>query len=198
MAAGTEIVQPVSALDGAYKPTCLDDGKLKKIGGVVDNKNSSATEKSMVDRDNSYCWPPRPISIRGCVTRALFSGAAPASDSVVLEGQDTATVNGKEGVNFEFQPVYRSGVWSDTGRRTAMEDAHVCIDNLQTHLGSEDGGEAPGAFYGVSDIFPLVLLHCPGSGGCCCVQYLSILFIIISIKAIMTYVEYVGWALSWL
>jgi hypothetical protein len=82
MAAGTEIVQPVSALDGAYKPTCLDDGKLKKIGGVVDNKNSSATEKSMVDRDNSYCWPPRPISIRGCVTRALFSGAAPASDSV--------------------------------------------------------------------------------------------------------------------
>ncbi|CAM6050951.1 unnamed protein product [Sphagnum compactum] len=71
--------------------------------------------------------------------------------TVVLEGQDTATVNGKEGVNFEFRPVYRSGVWSDTGRRTAMEDAHVCIDNLQTHLGSEDGGEAPGAFYGVFD-----------------------------------------------
>ncbi len=92
MAAGTEIVQPVSALDGAYKPLCLDDGKLKKNGGVVDNKNSSATEKSMVDRDDSCCWPPWPltapmsastaISIRGCVTRALFSGVAPASDSV--------------------------------------------------------------------------------------------------------------------
>jgi hypothetical protein len=96
MAAGTEIVQPVSALDGAYKPLCLDDGKLKKNGGVVDKKSSSATEKSMVDRDNSCCWPPRPltasmsastaistaISIRGCVTRALFSGAAPDSDSV--------------------------------------------------------------------------------------------------------------------
>ncbi|CAN5957978.1 unnamed protein product, partial [Sphagnum jensenii] len=152
MAAGTEIVQPVSALDGAYKPLCLDDGKLKKIGGVVDNKNSSATEKSMVDRDNSCCWPPRPltasmsastaISIRGCVTRALFSGAAPASDSVCFHFVH---------VRSSFRPVYRSGVWSDTGRRTAMEDAHVCIDNLQTHLGSEDGGEAPGAFYGVFD-----------------------------------------------
>jgi hypothetical protein len=92
MAAGTEIAQPVSALDGAYKPLPLDDGNLKENGAVVDNKNSSPTEKDVVvDMDKSG-RPPRPlttsisasttVSIRGCVTHALISSVAPASGLV--------------------------------------------------------------------------------------------------------------------
>jgi hypothetical protein len=157
MAAGTEIAQPVSALDGAYKPLPLDDGNPKENGSVVDNnKNSSAALKGkdiVVDKDSDDGRPPRPlmgsmsapsaVSIRGCVTRALVS-------EVVQEDQD-AVLNGKGGVKLEFQPVYRSGVWYDTGGRSVMEDAHVRIDDLETHLSSEGGVETSGAFYGVSD-----------------------------------------------
>jgi hypothetical protein len=97
MAAGTEIAQPVSALDGAYKPLPLDDGNPKENGGVVDNnKNSSAALKEkgiVVDKDSDDGRPPRPlmgsmsapsaVSIRGCVTRALVSEVVtPDSDSV--------------------------------------------------------------------------------------------------------------------
>jgi hypothetical protein len=69
---------------------------------------------------------------------------------VVWEDQD-AGLNGKGGVKLEFQPVYRSGVWSDTGGRSVMEDAHIRIDDLETHLSSKGGVETSGAFYGVSD-----------------------------------------------
>jgi hypothetical protein len=92
MAAGTEIAQPVSALDGAYRPLPLDDGNPKENGAVVDNRNSSPTEKDVVvDMDKSG-RPPRPlttsisasttVSIRGCVTHALISSVAPASGLV--------------------------------------------------------------------------------------------------------------------
>jgi hypothetical protein len=99
MAAGTEIAQPVSALDGAYKPLPLDDGNLRENGSVVDNnKNSSAAVKEkdiVVDKDSDEGRPPRPlmgsmsapsaVSIRGCVTRALVSEVVtPDSDSVFL------------------------------------------------------------------------------------------------------------------
>jgi hypothetical protein len=71
---------------------------------------------------------------------------------IVDEGKDTSVMV-QEGVQMEFQPVYRSGVWSDTGLRRVMEDTHVRIDDLETYLGSRGGGEASGAFYGVSAVF---------------------------------------------
>jgi hypothetical protein len=71
---------------------------------------------------------------------------------IVEEGKDISVMV-QEGVQMEFQPVYRSGVWSDTGLRRVMEDAHVRIDDLETYLGSQGGGEASGAFYGVSAVF---------------------------------------------
>jgi hypothetical protein len=72
----------------------------------------------------------------------------------IAREEHDAAINGREVVKVEFQPVYRSGVWSDTGRRPVMEDAHVRIDDLETHLGPEGDHEASGAFYGVSNAFP--------------------------------------------
>ncbi|CAK9220497.1 unnamed protein product [Sphagnum troendelagicum] len=119
---------------------------MEELRGIGYNENSCVTEKDMVDIHNGG-RPPRPrpasmsapttVSIRGCITRALICEVALASDS--------------EGFQMEFQPVYRSGVWSDTGLRRVMEDAHVRIDDLETYLGSQGGGEASGAFYGVFD-----------------------------------------------
>jgi hypothetical protein len=162
MAAATENAQPVSALDGVYKPLpSAEGGNLRENGPLVDNENSCVTEKDMVDVHNGG-RPPRPrpasmsapttVSIGGCITRALICEVALASDSIVEEGKDTSVMV-QEGVQMEFQPVYRSGVWSDTGLRRVMEDAHVRIDDLETYLGSQGGGEASGAFYGVSAVF---------------------------------------------
>ena len=55
----------------------------------------------------------------------------------------------KNCVCVEFKPAMRSGVWSDIGPRSVMEDDHVVIDNLIEHLGSVAGQDS-GAYYGVS------------------------------------------------
>ena len=44
----------------------------------------------------------------------------------------------------EYRPEYRSGGFTVCGIRDTLEDALVCIDDLEEHLGSR------GAFYGVS------------------------------------------------
>jgi protein phosphatase 2C family protein 2/3 len=43
----------------------------------------------------------------------------------------------------EYRPEYRSGGFTVCGIRDTLEDALVCIDDLEEHLGSR------GAFYGV-------------------------------------------------
>ena len=45
--------------------------------------------------------------------------------------------------------MMRSGVWSDIGSKTVMEDDHVVIDDLIKHLGSVAGQDS-GAYYAVS------------------------------------------------
>ena len=44
----------------------------------------------------------------------------------------------------EYVPEYRSGGCAERGIRRSMEDAHLCVDDLEETLGSR------GAFYGVS------------------------------------------------
>lgn len=51
----------------------------------------------------------------------------------------------------EFEPVFRSGCCAERGPKQFMEDEHLCIDNLATHLGSSADSASPGAFYGVSN-----------------------------------------------
>ncbi|XP_030461397.1 probable protein phosphatase 2C 27 [Syzygium oleosum] len=50
-----------------------------------------------------------------------------------------------------FVPVFRSGSYSNIGRKPSMEDEHICIDNLPQHLGAAAEFPCPGAFYGVFD-----------------------------------------------
>lgn len=44
----------------------------------------------------------------------------------------------------DYVPEYRSGGCAERGIRRSMEDAHVCVDNLEETLGTR------GAFYGVN------------------------------------------------
>ncbi|XP_074582840.1 putative protein phosphatase 2C 2 [Curcuma longa] len=51
----------------------------------------------------------------------------------------------------QFIPNIRSGSFADIGPRKFMEDEHICIDDLSTHLGSPFRCPTPSAFYGVFD-----------------------------------------------
>ncbi|KAG6518072.1 probable protein phosphatase 2C 2 [Zingiber officinale] len=51
----------------------------------------------------------------------------------------------------QFIPNIRSGSFADIGPRKFMEDEHICIDDLSTHLGSLFRCPTPSAFYGVFD-----------------------------------------------
>ncbi|XP_050237226.1 probable protein phosphatase 2C 2 [Mercurialis annua] len=51
----------------------------------------------------------------------------------------------------QFVPSIRSGSFSDIGPRRYMEDEHIRIDDLSTHMGSLFKFPKPSAFYGVFD-----------------------------------------------
>ncbi|KAJ3709380.1 hypothetical protein LUZ61_013085 [Rhynchospora tenuis] len=54
-------------------------------------------------------------------------------------------------LDFDFLPTIRSGSFADIGRRRYMEDEHIRIHNLASHLGSLLACPSPSAFYGVFD-----------------------------------------------
>lgn len=63
---------------------------------------------------------------------------------VPQEGDERFGAKSPQGVNSTFQPVFRSGSWSDKGPKQSMEDEFICVDDLTEHIGSSTG-----AFYGV-------------------------------------------------
>ncbi|XP_058770325.1 probable protein phosphatase 2C 49 [Vicia villosa] len=56
-----------------------------------------------------------------------------------------------EAAVLQFVPCIRSGSFSDIGPRRYMEDEHIRIDDLTSHLGSLYKFPKPSAFYGVFD-----------------------------------------------
>ncbi|KAJ6842362.1 putative protein phosphatase 2C 47 [Iris pallida] len=92
--------------------------------------------------------PPRHLSvIRHCASSARLAQSAELELNLGSPGL-TSPLDGKSG----FLPVFRSGSWSEIGPKTYMEDEHVCVDNLVSHLGAAaEDFPSPGAFYGVFD-----------------------------------------------
>ena len=68
-------------------------------------------------------------------------------------GEDTAIADKKP----NFVPVLRSGEWSDIGRRSYMEDTHICIGDLAKKSNHNAVGEEAVSFYGVSHLTELAL-----------------------------------------
>lgn len=54
-----------------------------------------------------------------------------------------------ESAVLQFVPSIRSGSFADIGPRRYMEDEHIRIDDLSSHLGSLYKFPKPSAFYGV-------------------------------------------------
>lgn len=54
-----------------------------------------------------------------------------------------------ESADLQFFPRLRSGSFADIGPRRYMEDEHILIDDLSSHLGSLFNFPTPSALYGV-------------------------------------------------
>lgn len=63
-----------------------------------------------------------------------------------------------ESAILQFVPRIRSGSFADIGPRRYMEDEHICIDDLSSHLGPCFKFPKPGAFYGVGNLFHLCIV----------------------------------------
>lgn len=72
---------------------------------------------------------------------------------MVQEGEERFGLKSPEGQNSTWEPVFRSGSWSDKGPKRSMEDEFICVDDLKEHIGS-----SPGAFYGVT-LYPRVIIY---------------------------------------
>ncbi|PPS14972.1 hypothetical protein GOBAR_AA05623 [Gossypium barbadense] len=74
----------------------------------------------------------------------------------VAESDDAKSVENvpdpcAESTILQFLPCIRSSSFADIGPRRYMEDEHIRIDNLSSHLGSIFKFPKPNAFYGVFD-----------------------------------------------
>lgn len=70
-----------------------------------------------------------------------------------------------ESDEMQFVPCIRSGSFADIGPRRYMEDEHIRIDDLSSHLGSLFQFPQPSAFYGVckfpaSGYYSLLVFFC--------------------------------------
>ncbi|KAJ4727876.1 Protein phosphatase 2C-like protein [Melia azedarach] len=74
--------------------------------------------------------------------------SSPLVDIKPVEKIPDATL---ESADLQFVPSIRSGSFADIGPRRYMEDEHIRIDDLSSHLGPCFNFPKPSAFYGVFD-----------------------------------------------
>lgn len=139
MAAGTEVTQPVSAIDGApYKDLPLDTRYTGVEKGIVgdDSTCQSQTGKLQIDYMDT----------------TMLEHGFPMDDNKVDSCQlDSCSSFSNTPAVVEFKPVIRSGVCFDVGKRRVMEDEHVRIDDLVDYLGLVTTDKGPKSCYGVFD-----------------------------------------------
>ncbi|KAJ4971969.1 hypothetical protein NE237_005068 [Protea cynaroides] len=123
--------QSLPVLDVQYR--CIGKGSnLQKIDDIVDVSTPSA---ALIQEIRA------PGSISTNISRS--EGDARTLDTI----SDVAI----ESTVLQFMPSIRSGSFADIGPRRFMEDEHIRIDDLSTHLGSLVRCPKPSAFYGVFD-----------------------------------------------
>ncbi|XP_024382080.1 probable protein phosphatase 2C 57 [Physcomitrium patens] len=146
MAVGTEVAHPVSILDGVSKVSIAVSHK--EGGAVGDSGMHVAAEAganvfaasngcSLTENHSSSL-----LSISEVCSDETLSVASPATsaEKVEMESSEAPIY-----IVPDYVPEYRSGGCAERGIRRSMEDAHVCVDNLEETLGTR------GAFYGVFD-----------------------------------------------
>ncbi|KAM7260998.1 hypothetical protein ACFE04_026473 [Oxalis oulophora] len=122
-----------------------DDGFCKTTTTTTNANNDDHHHHDTSDSSNQVNTtgkPPRNLSVmRHCTSSAWLAESE----------ADIAKVGLKSPSDNEFQPVLRSGSYSEKGPKQYMEDEYIRVDNLLEHLGKTPNPPCPGAFYGVFD-----------------------------------------------
>lgn len=83
---------------------------------------------------------------------SAFDGISPRPSSPLESISESTTIADKKtSPASNFIPVLRSGEWSDIGGRSAMEDTHICINDLAKNYGHNSLADEVISFYGVFD-----------------------------------------------
>ncbi|XP_074588255.1 putative protein phosphatase 2C 27 isoform X1 [Curcuma longa] len=96
-------------------------------------------------RSRKVARPPR-SSIRHSVSAAQLDVASESELNISSLGFTSLSNRSSE-----FSPRLRSGSNTAIGRKQSMEDEHICIDNIEEHIGEATDISLPGSFYGVFD-----------------------------------------------
>ncbi|XP_004495879.1 probable protein phosphatase 2C 49 [Cicer arietinum] len=128
MVAEAEVVcqQSVGVLDVKYFPN--KGSNIHEIG------DSDSISPSSFDR----------VRVSESVSAELLTSKEDVKTAeIISEALESAVL--------QFVPCIRSGSFADIGPRRYMEDEHIRIDDLSSHLGSQYNFPKPSAFYGVFD-----------------------------------------------
>ncbi|XP_024362353.1 probable protein phosphatase 2C 57 [Physcomitrium patens] len=146
MAVGTEVAHPVSILDGVSKAPVAFNPKEDGIAGdnivyvVAEVEAKLMAEANGCSLTANHSITLAPIS-ESCSNKTEPM-AYPSTSAEKMEGNpDEVPIY----IVPEYVPEYRSGGCAEKGLRRFMEDAHLCVDDLEETLGCR------GAFYGVFD-----------------------------------------------
>ncbi|CAN1127724.1 Probable protein phosphatase 2C 27 [Linum perenne] len=150
MAAGTDFSPPFALMEGGgYNANSGNnkDANRNVTPAAAQNPNSDDNLDGIKQIPNGR--PPRHVSVSrpaiAASTRILAVGDL-AMDVGIAANKSPPDEKA------DFLPVFRSGSCAEEGPKQFMEDEHVCIDDLNQHLGSSAANlSSSGAFYGVFD-----------------------------------------------
>lgn len=122
----------------------LENGFSKKEISSMENENHEGLDNGGHSKAGK---PPRVLpAMRHSISQALLAGTSKLDSPAETVGGNSSSTD-----NSGFVPVFRSGSYSEKGPKLAMEDEHICVDNLHNHLEAATDVTYPGAFYGVFD-----------------------------------------------
>ncbi|KAH9617238.1 hypothetical protein KSS87_012519 [Heliosperma pusillum] len=123
------------------------DEDLQKSLNLSDNNDNNNN-----NNDDNMINIHSPPSEAHFLHTNMENSVSSTNNSSALESIcENTTVAPDENLNLVFQPVLRSGEWSDIGGRNYMEDTHVCIADLAQNYGHKQDNEEVVSFYGVFD-----------------------------------------------
>ncbi|KAG6514033.1 hypothetical protein ZIOFF_024372 [Zingiber officinale] len=135
MAAITDLTPPLSITNSRRSS--------EKNGGP--SPEAEIREVPEGSRSMKAARPPR-SSIRHSVSAAQLDVASESELNIGSLGFMSLSNRSSES-----SPRLRSGSCTAIGGKQSMEDEHICIDNIEEHIGESADISLPGSFYGVFD-----------------------------------------------
>ncbi|KAL6008737.1 hypothetical protein ACLOJK_021963 [Asimina triloba] len=151
MVAESEVCHPsIPVLDAQYRCSISKGSNFQKIEEIVEVSSPSSPVFHSV-RDSDAVSVDISKSMLVSFRIITFFAKLGRWELKDLRTSENISDDSHQPTILEFVPSIRSGSFADIGPRRFMEDEHIRIDDLSSHLGSLFRCPTPSAFYGVFD-----------------------------------------------